>query len=84
MYGGGGVREGEILPGSHHRLGGWQPNWERMREIYRIVDEHQPIGVSGVANRMGIPRAVVINSMVAMGNNGLLLTEDEKGRLYTF
>jgi len=57
---------------------------ERLRQIYSTVEENPGIRPSLVAHRLKLPRSMVTRSLPALEDEGYLLSEDNKGRLWPF
>ncbi len=55
---------------------------ERLEAIWQTVEGEPGIRAGGVAERLGIPRSSVTRALPAMEDEGLLLSEDHKGRLW--
>jgi len=59
-------------------------NRARLRLIYEAVRDHPGSKVGDIARLTGLEYGQVQCSMIAMNNNGFLITEDNDGRLYAF
>jgi len=57
---------------------------ERLRAIWQVVSQEPGIRPTGIAQQLGIPRSSVTRALPALEGAGLLLSEDEKGRLWTW
>ena len=55
---------------------------ERLEAIWRMVEEEPGIRAGRVAQKLGIPRSSVARALSALDGEGLLLSEDRKGRLW--
>lgn len=56
----------------------------QLGEIYKMVEENPGQRPGFIARILGLPRSQVIRSLPAMQEDGYLLSEDEKGGLWTF
>lgn len=57
-------------------------NRERLDAIWRTVEQEPGIRAGRVAKKLGIPRSSVTRALSALDDEGLLLSEDQKGRLW--
>jgi len=55
---------------------------ERLEAIWWAVEREPGIRPGRVARRLGIPRSSVTRALPALEEEGLLLSEDRKGRLW--
>jgi Mn-dependent DtxR family transcriptional regulator len=55
---------------------------ERLEAIWHTVEDEPGIRAGGVAERLGIPRSSVTRALPALEDEGLLLSEDPRGRLW--
>lgn len=57
---------------------------DRLEDIARIVREHPDIKPGAIARRLGLHRSVVVRALPALEDAGILLEEDDRGRLRFF
>lgn len=55
---------------------------ERLEAIYRVVEREPGIKAGKVASKLNIPRSSVTRALPALEEQGWLLSEDGKGRLW--
>lgn len=55
---------------------------KRLEAIWRMVEQEPGIRAGRIAEKLGIPRSSVTRALPAMNDEGLLLSEDQKGRLW--
>jgi Mn-dependent DtxR family transcriptional regulator len=55
-----------------------------LEAIYRQVEERPGARPGAIARRLGVQRSDVTRALAALEENGYLLSEDEKGRLWPF
>jgi Mn-dependent DtxR family transcriptional regulator len=55
---------------------------QRLEAIWQVVEKEQGIRPAAVAQRLNIPRSSVTRALLALDQAGLLLSEDEAGRLW--
>jgi DNA-binding IclR family transcriptional regulator len=59
-------------------------NHDRAKQIYRKIKEHPGKKAGFVARLLGLNRSEVTRSLPTLEENGLYLSEDEKGGLWPF
>lgn len=59
-------------------------NKERLIAIWQMVEQKPGIRAGRIAEKLGIPRSSVTRALPAMNDEGLLLSEDQKGHLWTW
>ena len=57
-------------------------NEERLEAIWRAVEGEPGIKASNVAQKLGLPTSSVTRALPALDEEGLLLSEDQKGGLW--
>lgn len=57
---------------------------ERLQEIYGTVEQNPGVKPADIAREMGIERSEVTRYLPGLEAQGLLLSEDKKGRLWPF
>ena len=57
---------------------------ERLRGIYRTINEHPGQRPGFLARLLGLNRSEVTRALPALEHNGLLVSEDERGGLWPF
>jgi Mn-dependent DtxR family transcriptional regulator len=55
---------------------------KRLEAIWQTVEDEPGIQAGKVAKKLGISRSSVTRALPAMDGEGLLLSEDQKGRLW--
>ena len=55
---------------------------KRLEAIWQMVEQEPGIRAGRIAEKLGIPRSSVTRALPAMNDEGLLLSEDQKGRLW--
>jgi len=55
---------------------------KRLETIWQTVEREPGIRAGRVAKKLGIPRSSVMRALPSLENEGLLLSEDSKGRLW--
>ncbi|GAB4505465.1 MAG: hypothetical protein Fur0043_24600 [Anaerolineales bacterium] len=61
-----------------------QPNSERLEGIYRKIEEHPGERPGFLARLLGVNRSEVTRALPALEEKGLLVSEDDDGRLWPF
>lgn len=61
-----------------------QPNPERLEGIYRKIEEHPGERPGFLARLLGVNRSEVTRALPALEERGMLVSEDERGRLWPF
>ncbi len=61
-----------------------QPNSERLERIYRKIEEHPGERPGFLARLLEVNRSEVTRALPALEDRGLLVSEDERGRLWPF
>jgi Mn-dependent DtxR family transcriptional regulator len=61
-----------------------QTDRERMQQISGYVEEHPGVRPAEIARQLAVPRSSVTRALPALEDEGYLLTEDRKGRLWPF
>jgi Mn-dependent DtxR family transcriptional regulator len=56
----------------------------RLERIWQAVEEHPGVKAGRVARELDIPRSSVTRALPALEEEGLLLSEDEKGGLWSW
>lgn len=57
-------------------------NPQRVQDIWQAVQQEPGIRPAQLARRLGIPRSSVTRALPALDEQGLLLSEDQRGRLW--
>lgn len=57
---------------------------DQLESIYRSVEQHPGVRPACIARMLGVHRSAVTRSLPALEEQGYLLSEDEKGRLWPF
>ena len=57
-------------------------NEERLKAIWRTVEGEPGIKANNVAQKLGIPTSSVTRALPALDEEGMLLSEDQKGGLW--
>ena len=55
---------------------------KRLEAIWQTVQDEPGIRPTGIANKLDIPCSSVVRALPALEDEGLLLSEDRKGRLW--
>ncbi|MDY7040478.1 MAG: helix-turn-helix domain-containing protein, partial [Chloroflexota bacterium] len=55
---------------------------ERLETIWRAVEREPGIRPGRIAKKLGLPRSSVTRALPALDDEGLLLSEDQKGQLW--
>ncbi len=63
---------------------GRQAQQSRVEAIYQAVEQNPGEKAAEVAQRLGLNRSEVTRYLPALEENGLLLSEDQQGRLWPF
>lgn len=63
--------------GSHHQQ-------ERLESIFQAVEQQPGQRPAEIADQLGLNRSEVTRYLPLLEENGLLLSEDKRGRLYPF
>ncbi len=61
-----------------------QPNPERLEGIYRKIEEYPGEHPGFIARLLGVNRSEVTRALPALEDRGLLVSEDDHGRLWPF
>lgn len=61
-----------------------QPNPERLEGIYRKIEEHPGERPGFLARLLGVNRSEVTRALPALEDRGMLVSEDDRGRLWPF
>ena len=61
-----------------------QTNQKRLEAIWRTVEENPGIRAGRVARNLDLHRTVVMRALPVMEEEGLLLSEDDQGRLWSW
>lgn len=57
---------------------------DRLEAIAEVIQEHPGIKASAIAEKLELHRSAVIRALPALEEEGILLLEDDKGRLSFF
>ena len=60
------------------------PRSERLNAIYRTIQQNPGQVPASVARQLNLNRSEVTRALPALEERGLLLSEDEKGRLFPY
>lgn len=60
------------------------PKQERLEQIYKAVEENPGLRPGGIARLLGLERSEVTRILPALEDHGLLMYEDDDGRLWPF
>ena len=63
---------------------GRKPQADRLAEIYGAVEEHPGERPGFVARLLGLPRSSITRALPMMEEEGYLLSEDDRGRLWPY
>jgi Mn-dependent DtxR family transcriptional regulator len=63
---------------------GRQAQQERVEAIYQSVEQNPGERAADVARRLGLDRSEVTRYLPVLEDKGLLVAEDDKGRLWPF
>lgn len=55
---------------------------ERLEVIWRTLEQEPGVPAGRLAKKLGIPRSSVMRALPSLDDEGLLLSEDQKGRLW--
>ena len=55
---------------------------ERLEVIWRTLEQEPGVPAGRLAKKLGIPRSSVMRALPSLDGEGLLLSEDQKGRLW--
>ncbi len=55
---------------------------EKLEAIWQVVEQEPGIRPARIAQKLNIPRSSVTRALPAMEMEGLLLSEDDQGRLW--
>jgi DNA-binding IclR family transcriptional regulator len=61
-----------------------KPQQQRLDGIYRIIEENPGEKAGFLANLLGLNRSEVTRALPALEEQGLLVSEDEQGGLWSF
>ncbi len=61
-----------------------QPNQERLEGIYRKIEAYPGERPGFIARLLGVNRSEVTRALPALEDRGLLVSEDDHGRLWPF
>jgi len=64
-------------------FGSKQRKQQRLERYAELLAE-EPLTAAELAYRLGVPRSTVIRDLPLLEERGLLLTEDQEGRLHLF
>ncbi|MFQ5434994.1 MAG: hypothetical protein ACE5FD_08975 [Anaerolineae bacterium] len=59
-----------------------KPQTERLQAIYNTIESNPGRRPSFVARILNLPRSAITRALPALENEGLLLSEDDRGRLW--
>ncbi len=59
-------------------------NHDRVKQIYRKIEEHPGRKAGFIARLLGLNRSEVTRALPSLDSKGLLISEDEKGGLWPF
>jgi DNA-binding IclR family transcriptional regulator len=65
-------------------FGNKQVKQERLEQMAEVIEQRPGISQSELARQLGIPRSTVKRDLPTLEQVGILLTEDEQGRLSLF
>ncbi len=66
-------------------FGNKQAKRERLEQMADVIEQHsEGISQSALARQLGIPRSTVKRDLPTLEQAGILLAEDERGRLLMF
>jgi len=65
-------------------FGNKQAKRERLERMAEAVEQHPGISQSDLARQLGVPRSTVKRDLPTLEQVGILLVEDERGRLALF
>ncbi len=57
---------------------------QRLQRYAQVLTEAGPLTAAELAYRLGVPRSTVIRDLPLLEEQGLLLAEDQAGRLHLF
>lgn len=57
---------------------------DRLETIAKVVEENPEIKPSGIARLLGLQRSAVTRALPSLEEEGIMLTEDDEGRLSFF
>ena len=63
---------------------GRQADRERKQQIVGYVEKHPGVRPAEIAKSLDIPRSTVTRALPALEDEGFLLAEDRRGRLWPF
>jgi Mn-dependent DtxR family transcriptional regulator len=63
---------------------GRQPDRERTQQIAGYVEQHPGVRPAEIARALDVPRSSVTRTLPALEDEGRLLYEDRRGRLWPF
>jgi Mn-dependent DtxR family transcriptional regulator len=63
---------------------GRHPDRPRAEQITDYVDRHPGVRPAKIAEELGVSRSAVTRALPALENQGHLLSEDRRGRLWPF
>jgi len=61
-----------------------QPDPERLKSIYQAFEKHPGRRAGFIARLLGLHRSQLNRTLPTMEERGYLLSEDERGRLWTY
>jgi predicted ArsR family transcriptional regulator len=61
-----------------------QPDPKQLKSIYQAVEKHPGKRAGFIAQLLGLHRSQVNRTLPTMEERGYLLSEDERGRLWTY
>lgn len=56
----------------------------RIEDIARVIQEQPGLTANGIADLLGVPSSSVTRALPSVEDSGVLLTEDDHGRLAIF
>lgn len=62
----------------------WSKKTSEFETMEQILEEHPGITAAELARKLDIPNSTVLRRLPSMEEAGYLLSEDEKGRLWSF
>lgn len=65
-------------------MGIWRKKSEDYQEVQRILTEEPGLSAREVARRLGVAPSTVTRALPSLEEAGILLSEDENGRLWPF
>ncbi len=61
-----------------------KPQQDRVEDIFRVLNENPGERPAEIAQRLGLNRSEVTRYLPLLEEQGLLVSEDQKGRLWPF